>query len=252
MRNITSRVIALTTTILFAFLLPLSASSETFTVGVEDIEYYPIYAKRDGTYSGYARAVLDEFAKQSGHKFTYQALPIKRLFNSFLSGELDFKFPDSPYWQKDMKEGKNVKYSDSIIEYVDGVMVAPANIGKGKGSIKKLGVLRGFTAWDYLGDIENKSIELTEVTSLEALVKMTKGGRLDGVYFNVIVANHFLAETMFDKGGILFDESLPHTRGNYYLSSIKHPEMIDQFNEFLRTNQSLIASLKTKYGVNLF
>ena len=42
--------------------------SGEYDIGVEDIEYYPIYAKRDGIYAGYARELMDEFAKKEGHK----------------------------------------------------------------------------------------------------------------------------------------------------------------------------------------
>lgn len=169
-----------------------------------------------------------------------------------MDGDIDFKFPDSPYWKQDLKKGKNVSYSDSVIEYIDGVLVAPENVGKGKKNLKKLGVLRGFTPWDYLDDIKNKKLALKEVNSLESLIKMTKAGRLNGVYFNVIVPNYFQEKTMFDKGGVLFDSSLPHTRSHYYLSSILHPQIIEAFNQFLANNQGLVASLKAKYEVDLF
>lgn len=230
----------------------LSTHAEEYVIGVENIEYFPIYAKRDGKYSGYARSLFDEFAARSGHTFIYKPLPIKRLFKGFIDGDIDFKFPDSPYWKQDLKKGKDVKYSDSVIEYVDGVLVAPENVGKGKANLKSLGVLRGFTPWDYLGDIKNKQIALKEVNSLESLIKMTKVGRLDGVYFNVIVANYFQEKTLFDKGGVIFDSSLPHTRSHYYLSSIQYPEIIKEFNEFLASNQGLVAAMKAKYEVNLY
>ena len=32
--------------------------AENYNVGVESIGYLPVYAKRDGEYSGYARAVF--------------------------------------------------------------------------------------------------------------------------------------------------------------------------------------------------
>jgi ABC-type amino acid transport substrate-binding protein len=235
-------------------LLPVSVSvqAEQYVIGVENIEYYPLYAKREGKYAGFARALFDEFAGQSGHKFIYKPLPIKRLFKGFIEGDLDFKFPDSPYWKQDLKKGKKVVYSDSVVEYVDGVLVSPENLGRGKDALKSLGVLRGFTPWDFLDDIKAKKIGLKEVNSLEALIKMTKSKKVDGVYFNVIVANYFQEKTLFDKGGVLFDSSLPHTRSHYYLSTIQHPALIEEFNYFLATNQALVASLKARYGVNLF
>lgn len=236
------------------FLASASASvvAKEYLIGVENIEYYPLYAKREGRYEGYARALFDAFAKQSGHTFKYKSLPIKRLFKGFVEGDLDFKFPDSPYWKQDLKKNKKVVYSQSVIEYIDGVLVRPENMGKGKEILKSIGVLRGFTPWDYLDDIKSKHLSLKEVNSLKSLIEMTKAGRLGGVYFNVIVANYFQEKTLFEKGGILFDKDLPHTRSHYYLSSIKHPEIIEEFNQFLIANKELITTLKAKYEVNLF
>ena len=136
--------------------------AEHYVIAVEKVEYYPLWAQRDGQYAGYARELLDEFGKYSGHSFEYRPLPILRLYKEFLSGRVDFKFPDSPYWAKDQKQGKSVVYSDSALEYIDGVLVKPENLGKGKSNIKTLGTVRGFTAWDYLADIESGAIKVNE------------------------------------------------------------------------------------------
>ncbi len=225
--------------------------ADEFVVGVENIEYYPIYAKRDSAYTGYARAILDAFAEKSGHSFTYKMLPIKRLFVDFVKGDLDLKFPDSPYWKKDLKQGKNIIYSESVLEYIDGVLVVPEALGKGKGELKTLGILRGFTPWEYLDDIKAKRMKLKEVNSLKSLVNMSNAGRINGVYSNVIVAKYFLEHTILDKRAVVFDGDLPHTRGNYYMSSIKHPKLIASFNKFMAENESLVESLKVKYEVKL-
>ena len=128
----------------------------------------------------------------------------------------------------------------------------PSNLGKGKATLKKLGVVRGFTAWDYLGDIKEGDIRATEGNSLTGLVKMAESQRIDGVYFNVIVARYFLEHTEFKKNVLIFDESLPHTRSHYYLSTLSHPEIIDQFNDFLKNNIPMIETMKTKYNVKIF
>ena len=244
------RQILLSICILFALIQ--SAVAEEFVIGVEDIEYYPIYAKRDGDYAGFARELFDAFGAASGHTFQYKTLPIKRLFSDFLANKLDFKFPDNPNWQTDMKSGKQVIYSDSVLEYIDGVLVPPSNLGKGKAALKNLGVVRGFTAWDYLGDIEKGDIRFTEGNALTGLVKMAETGRIDGVYFNVIVARYFLEHTEFNKNALVFDESLPHTRGHYHLSSLSHPGIIEQFNAFLKDKVSLVEAMKAKYDVKMF
>lgn len=236
---------------LLSFQVPYLYAKE-YLVGVEDIDYYPIYADRGKEYSGFAREVLDEFAKSAGIVFSYKSFPIKRLFVNFLDGQLDFKFPDSNYWKSDLKEGKGVVYSDPVLEYVDGVMVLPEQLKKGKASLKRLGVVRGFTPWDYLTDIEAKTIKVNENSSLDGLMNLVKTKRIDGVYFNVVVARYFLENTKFEDDLVVFDKDLPHTRSYYYLSTIKHPELIDQFNQFMKDNSALIENLKAKYNVNIF
>jgi len=236
----------------FSIMMSFPVFSDDFNIGVEGIDYYPIYAKRDGLYSGYARAVLDAFAEKEGHKFTYKTLPIKRLFKGFIKGDVDFKFPDNPYWQKNLKQGKNVVYSDSVLEYIDGVIVKPKFISKGKDRLKTLGTLRGFTPWEYLDDISAKTMKLKEGSSLKGLIQMVQANRIDGVYFNVIVAKYFMANTLSQKDSLVFDKSLPHTRGDYHMSTIKYPKIIDSFNRFLTENKSLVESIKAKYEIPSF
>jgi len=252
MKNNSVLMCILVSVVLLSSLISTASEADEFVVGVENIEYFPIYARRDGAYAGYARALLDTFAIKESHTFTYKVLPIKRLLKSFLDGNVDLKFPDSPYWKKDLKAGKSVEYSEPVLEYIDGVLVAPSALGRGKGNLKDLGVLRGFTPWDYLDDIAAKSVILKEVNSLNSLVKMAKAGRIDGVYFNVIVAKYFLENTMFDKNGLVFDSELPHTRGHYYMSTIKHPKLIASFNKFMAENKNLVESIKAKYEVKLY
>ena len=228
-----------------------TALAEKYVIGVEELEYYPIYAKREGEYSGFARELLDKFSTASGHTFEYKMLPIKRLYNDFLSEKFDLKFPDSSYWQADAKKGKNVVYSDPVLEYIDGVMVSPANIGKGVDNLKTLGSPRGFSPYEYMDAVKAKKIALKEGNSLKSLLKMAESNRIDGVYFNIIVARYFLEHTSFNNDLIIFDKDLPHTRAHYHLSTIKHPELIEEFNAYLNNNRAEVETLKAKYNVTL-
>lgn len=240
----------------FAFPLLLIYGEETysehFIVGVEDIEYYPLYAMREREYSGFSRELLDSFAAASGHDFEYRAFPVKRLVEEFVKGNTDFKFPDSPYWRTDVKEGKKIIYSDEVLEFIDGVLVPPENIGMGKNYLKTLGIPRGFTAFDYLDDIANNTINLHESNTLKSLMKMVASKRIQGVYFNIIVARYYLMNTEFNQDAVIFDKTLPHTRDYYHLSTIKHPKIMEEFNAFLANNKAQIETLKAKYNVTLY
>lgn len=90
---------------------PVTATERHFNVGVEELDYLPYYTSKGNNYQGYARELLDAFAKERGYTFDYKPLPVKRLFQSLLKKQVDFKFPDNPNWQSDLKK----KFVSSIV-----------------------------------------------------------------------------------------------------------------------------------------
>lgn len=223
-----------------------------FTIGVEDIDYLPYYGREQGRYIGYAREVLDLFAQQSGHRFSYEARPVRRLYLEFMKrGELDFKFPDSPGWKASQRQGVSIHYSEPVAEYIDGLMVRPENKGKrGVDELKQIGTVSGFTPWSYLDLIKAGRIRVAENSSTTGVLKQVLKKRVDGAYINVAVAKHQLRAIIRLERGLVFDPTLPHIKSSYLLSSIKHPEVITQFAAFLRTRKDDIAALKRKYSID--
>lgn len=238
--------------------LPGLATSQgrSFSIGVEEISYLPYYGlpeNRDSRqYSGYAREVLDLFAKQMGYSFSYEPRPIKRLYLEFMErGELDFKFPDSPDWKASTRRGVSIHYSDPVAEYIDGLMVLPQNKGKrGVDRLERIGTVSGFTPWSYLELIREGKIRVAENPSTIGVLKQVLKRRIDGAYINVAVAKHQLRTVLSSEDALVFDPSLPHIESAYLLSSIKHPQIIAEFNEFLRTRRNAIDALKGKYRID--
>lgn len=222
-----------------------------YVVGVEALQYYPLYEGKGNTYKGYARELLDEFAKAKGHKLSYKAVPVKRLFGEFLAGNMDFKYPDNAKWASHMKQGHKVVYSDSTVEYIDGIMAPPAIKGLNIDSFKTIGTLRGFTPWVYMDDISKGTMKLSESDNMKSLISMAESGRIQGAYFNVVVAQYFMKNTMKNAKALVFKEELPHSRDSFSLSTVKHPKVIAEFNAFLKENESLVEKLKEKYQVKL-
>lgn len=229
--------------------MALPAAAQTYTVGVENIEYYPHYNFKDGEYTGYGRAVLDAFAKAKGYTFDYRALPVARLFANFVSGDLDLKYPDNEMWSADMKKGQTVAYSSPVVAYVDGISVLPGRVGKGVDSFKVLGMVRGFTAWEWLDRIDAGTVKVQENNSFGALIEQTLRERVDGAYGNVAVVAWRLENQLKQPGALVFDPGLPHTRSSYRLSSIKHPNVIKEFDAWVAANADTVAKLKAEYGV---
>jgi polar amino acid transport system substrate-binding protein len=235
--------------------IPLEASqvqapaTKTFTIGIESIDYYPHQITNEkGEISGFTRELLDTFAKNKGIKFVYTPLPVKRLFISFLANQVDFKYPDNAYWQSELKQGKEVVYSNSVVDYIDGVMVKKENSDLRK--LKTLAIMRGFTPLQYLVQIKKKELSFIESDEHKSLFLLVTSGRAEGCYFDIVVAQYQLKK-MGMSGQLVFNSNLPYTKSSYSLSTINHPEIINDLNQFLVEQKKLVDELKKKYGVVL-
>lgn len=238
---------------LFAPLLLLAlagpgAAAQRYVVGVEELDYYPLYALRDGRYVGTAREILDAFAADQGIELEYRPLPITRLTNELVNASIDFKFPDSPDWASDLRKGKSITYSKGVIAYVDGVMVRPESRDKGLASFHTLGTVAGFTPYAWLGLLKSGKVRLVENPQMRALQRQVLAGRVDGAYANVAVANHILETELQRPQALVFDASLPHARGEYLLSSARHAPLIARFDAWLTANARKVAAIKARYG----
>lgn len=240
------RMLHLLACLMFA-LLP-QARAETFTIGVELQPYLPYSDVQEGQYLGYGRDLLDAFAAHQGYVFVYEPLPVRRLLSEFLNGKVDFKYPDHPRWNADLKQAHQVYFSQATAPSIDGVLVKPQRLGAGKASLKRLGTQRGFTPWPYLDDIKAGRILLIQANQIDSLVAMALNDRVDGVYLNPQVVSHQLRNTPA-QGALVFDRSLAYQDDHYLLSSLKHPQVIEQFDAFLTHQAALVQALKDRHGI---
>jgi len=230
--------------VLASFCTAVVAETKHYVVGVEAFDYYPLYAfgKRDSL----SEDLLNAFAAEAGITFEYKPLDINRLYHELLiDGSVDFKYPDNAYWGGDKKKGSTVLYSSPAVPYTDGVLVPKANKGKSLDSLTRLGMPTGFTPQSY-GDLEKSgALKLKRHYEIDRLVKDVMLGKTQGLYSNVTVAQHLVDK---DYGSSLtYDPGLPHSDSHYHLSTIKHGNIIKQFNDFLKNNPDLINTLKEKY-----
>ncbi|WP_158509830.1 substrate-binding periplasmic protein [Pseudodesulfovibrio indicus] len=219
------------------------------TVGVESLDYPPYGSYRNGDYEGFARDLLDSFAAEAGVELVFVPLPVKRLYQEFLETRtLDFKFPDAEEWHPSKRAGLNVLYSDPVCTYTDGILVRPDRLGRGVEGIGVLGIIAGFKPWLLKPRLSPKKLTVSENASISGLLGKALRGRVDAIYVNQEAAQHLLDE-MGMHGGLVLDPDLPHTTGDYRLSTIKHPAVMCRFNDFLRSRTPLIDSLKRKHGL---
>lgn len=228
---------------------PLAGAREVVVIGVENQYYLPVYAYENGAYKGFARELLDAWARDRGYRVEYRALPVPRLYASFFGGQVDLKFPDNPNWKQAARAGRKISYSDSVATFIDGTSVRPERKGLGVDAVKSLGTMGGFTPWAWLDRIKAGNTVLSENYDLEALTRQALAGRVDGVYASVAVINYQLDHALKQPGALVFDPGLPYSRDHYHLASIKRPDLVRDFNDWMRGNDDRVAALKERHGV---
>ena len=235
---------------LFALVCSTAVSAESYVIGVEKLAFAPHYSiDAQGQYQGFARELFDLFAQKSGVELSYKVLPVDQLLPALLGGQVDFKYPDSATWAQGQKAGKRLSYSQAVVDYVDGVLVAPQRRGQPVEQLQRLAMVNGWTPWGYQERIDAGQIELTYSDDLRQMIRQALRKDTDGAYFNVVVATHYLDNIRARPGALVFDPGLPHNRGSFYLSSLKHPGLLQRFDRFLLDEQVAIAELKHRYRV---
>lgn len=75
-------------------------------------------------------------------------------------------------------------------------------------------------------------------------------GWVDGAYLNPAVCKYVMKSEMNQMGALVFDPGLPHTKGSYFISTIKHAEVIKALNDFLSENKTAVDELVKKYHID--
>ncbi len=234
---------------LVAVASPMTAvSARDLVVGVEAIDYTPVYGYRDGQFIGAGRSILDAFAAAKGHRLTYKAFPVKRLLAELIHGGIDLKFPDSPDWQAAVRQGHPIAYSGPVIAYIDGTLVRRENAGRGVDAFHSLGIVAGFTPYAWQDRIQAGSVEVKENPGFEQLLRQVQTGRIDGVYVNVAVALTAAETVLGSSDALVYAPDLPHVAESYRLSSGKAPEIVAEFDDWLAKNPKLVAEIIAKAG----
>lgn len=221
--------------------------ADTFIFGAQNIDYYPHYRFKDKQDRGYMGALFEEFAKRYGHSVTYVAYPTKRLNLEMSNGQIDFIYPENPAWQsKEFNKKSNTIYSDAIITSFGNTMVLPERLNTGIKSFSSVAVPLGFVPVMYAELVAQNKVTIVNVPDAIAALRMVLLKRVDGADVERNVANHLLAN-MGQENALVSDPNLPSDAATFHLATLKHPLVIQQFNEFMEKNQTLIIQLKQRY-----
>jgi hypothetical protein len=224
------------------------AQAGSYVVGVEDINYYP-YFDFTSDKTTFAKSLLDQFAKDSGHTISYLPLPIKQFPKWLYEENIDFKFPDNARWQeKSNIHHLSIHFSDPVVAMTAGTLVLAKNKHKEKDFFKTIGTITGFDPTLWKKQIEQGNVTIYEDSSSKILVKHLVNGLIDGLDIDLAVANDGLQKLQIQQKLVL-SEKLPKQDFSYRMSTVKYPVILEQFNQWLAKRRKYIETQKTKFGI---
>lgn len=214
----------------------------TITIGVESIIHLPYYGLCGQDYCGYARELLDAFAREEGITIRYRPLPIPRLHRALVNGVVDAKFPAHPDWANDYKQGAPILYSDPVITFTDGYLSLPGTTG----TPEKVGTIRGFTL-DF-SPLSRKPLVI-EANAESDLFNLLNRRRVDAVYTNIGVLRAFLGREGIAQTSVEFRRDLPYRKSQYFMSSATNPTLISRFNAWMARSVGAMKTLQDQHGI---
>lgn len=218
-----------------------------FVVGTEDLSFYPHYDFTTASQKGFANDVLNRFAEQYGYQFSFQPLPVKRLYHE-LDNTIDFIYPDNPAWHSFQGDLASRLYSDAVVFNLGVSMVKSERQQLKVNQIRTLAVIRGFTPVKWLTLKQNHRFEIFEVANPQSAISLVLRGQLDVADLEYNVATHLLAEFQQSEA-LVVAANLPFSKVGFHLSTTRHGDVLVQFNRFLADNQPLLHELKLRYGL---
>jgi hypothetical protein len=220
-----------------------------FTIGVEDIAYFPYYNFKTQAPS-FSKDLLDKFAEDSGHKITYLPLPINQFSKWLFEEDIDFKFPDNLRWQEAWDTRHlDMYYSDDILLMTAGTVILRKNQHKKQDFFKHIGIITGFLPTQWLEQLKQRNVEIIEDSSPKVLVNQLLHNIVDGLDIDLAVANYHLKELKLQEE-LVVSQNTSRQVFSYQLSSMKYPLIIEQFNRWLAQNYSFTQKLKQQYGIH--
>lgn len=226
------------------------AKEVEYIVGVEAISYYPLFdfATNDADRPSFTRDLLARFFESHQLKYRFVPLPIKRFDKWFIEQNIDFKFPDNFRWRADKENKLNIIFSDPVIKLEAGTYVLRKNRNIERHHISKLATIRGFHPTLWLNEVQSKQVILQQENSPISIVKHLLRGNTDATNIDINVINSQL-DKLDQNNQVVLARNITHQQYYYHFSSIKYPEIIKLFNNFLVDNQKYIESLKQKYKI---
>ncbi|MCV2884984.1 hypothetical protein OE749_09775 [Aestuariibacter sp. AA17] len=222
---------------------PHTTDPITFIVGVEDIDYYPYYAFVDSPHNnGFLRTILEQFGKAHHYQFEFIPLPVKRFDHWYEESKIDFRLPDNPLWHG--REQQSLIYSAPILTLSTGTVVPKIAQYRPLREFGVIGTITGFVASPHWADMSaSNELEIVNDVTVRSLVRLLYEGVIEGIDIDLYTSRYYAREMGFDESQIVYAAHVPSLEVQYYLSTIKHNHVIEEFNQYLNEHQSEIADI---------
>ena len=205
----------------------------SYIVGVQSADSSPLYNfNKSHEFGGSLKQKLDLFAAKNHINFIYKLYNKKDALKALINGEIDFRFPDNPFWSSAVKKNHNILYSNPITYYIEGLFVTRHSEIYNPDDIKTLGVVGGILPWPLHHYTETRKMTLVKSNNCKLLIKKLIDRDIDAAYCNYEVGNYYIKQFNL-ANDIIFSHNLPMISDYYYLSTIKHQNIIKLFNKFL-------------------
>lgn len=203
----------------------------------------PQYSDVNGQLEGFLPTLVNHFSEQTGYNFIFSALPIRRYVELFQQGKIDFILPSNPAWS-DNKYG-NVLFSDVIMISRSGFV--RRNESKGL-PVKAVATVQGYTLPALEDKHKDEKYFESFTVSTYASLEMLKRKRVDAVYAHLDFVKTWVQKNNYESN-FYFEPNLKYDNYAYHLSTIKHPDILKEFNHWLSEHRSTVNSLMKKYNV---
>lgn len=222
---------------------------QKFVLGVEDLHYFPLFDFKNA-HDTFTTELFSEFGEQYGYQFEYYPMPVKRFGMWLFEQDIDLKFPDNSRWNESEEVNrlsKNITYSKPILHLVAGTITFNEKIKK-KEDVKVLGTLLGFYPTKWIDEIKSGDVVLYESSSTLMLIQQLIRGQLDAIDIEPSVVNYYLNKIRQNEQALI-NRNIDYEVYSYHLSSLKHPYLIKDFDEFLVKNSDFVQYLIEKYEI---
>ena len=233
------------------FILTLSSlqtHAKEFIVGVEAVRYYPLFDfdTNDTSKASFTKAVLTDFFESHNYQYKLLPLPIKRFDRWYVEEGIDFKFPDNVRWRNNIK--LDITFSDPVVEVTAGAWVLEKNKDITREQVSSLATILGFYPTLWVDEINSGQTKLLEESTALGVVKHLLYGNAQATNIDENVIRHHLSE-LGERQNIVLNKQIHSERFYYHLSTIKYPEVIEEFNQYLKDNADRLQNLKEQFNI---